>query len=337
MRTTIIAGEIETTVLGFGCASLFHLPSANQRRRVLEAAFDAGIRHYDVAPMYGLGFAEQELASFARAHPDGVVLATKFGIEPTFFARSIAHIQGPVRAMLARVPVLQKGAKSAATGPGSGPAGRLLYRARGYDAAAARSSLQASLRRLGRGHVDLFLLHDPAPAAVPSADLAAYLEGARAAGTIRAWGVTGRTDTALEIGRSLGSPCVLQVPFDGLRRAEFSAAASWPAGVITYGVLGRAMSRIMALVTSSRRRRWSDAVGFDLGDPEMTAVMLLRDALSSNESGVVLYSTTHAERIRAAVRLLESDEDRSAEKLAPFRTFLAELGQGRPPLGDRAG
>jgi D-threo-aldose 1-dehydrogenase len=336
LRRTILGGELETTALGFGCASLFHLPSASQRRRVLDAAFDAGIRHYDVAPMYGLGVAEQELGAFARAHSESVVLATKFGIEPTLLARGLAHVQGPVRLLLAGLPALQQGAKSAADGPTSGTAGRLLYRARGYDVAAARASLQASLRRLRRDHVDLFLLHDPGPVGVPSAELAAYLEDARAAGIIRAWGVAGPTGRALEVGRSLGPPCVLQVPFDGLDRTEHAATAAWPSGVITYGVLNRAMTRIMAPVSTSQRRRWNEAVGFDLGNPETTAAMLLRDALKSNESGVVLYSTTRAERIHAAVRLLESDEDRASEELVHFRALLAELGDGRVPPSDCA-
>jgi len=103
--------------------------------------------------------------------------------------------------------------------------------------------------------------------------------------------------------------------------------------VITYGVLGAAMSRIMAYVSSSGRRGWDDAVGFDLADPKMTAVMLLRVALSSNDSGVVLYSTTHVDRIGEAVRVVDDEDGRSPENLAPFRAFLAELGKGQVPLG----
>jgi len=130
---------------------------------------------------------------------------------------------------------------------------------------------------------------------------------------------------------------VLQVPFDGLGRTEFSAAASWPSGVITYGVLGRAMSRIMASGSTNWRRRWNKAVGFDLGNPEMTAAMLLRDALDTNEAGVVLYSTTRADRISAAVRLVESEVDPRFAELAPFRASLAELAKAPMLLGDYAG
>ena len=327
MRTAFIGSGIETTALGFGCASLFHLPSKRQRRRVLDAAYDAGIRHFDVAPMYGLGSAEQELGAFARTHSEDVVIATKFGIEPTRLARGIAHLQGPVRLLLGRLPALQHRVKSAASGPGSGGLGRLLYRARGYDAAAARSSLQGSLRRLGREHIDLYLLHEPAPDAV-SDDLVADLEDARATGLIRAWGVAAAAVDAITVGATLGSSSILQIPYDGLDRAQSSAAAGWPGGVITYGVIARAASRIRAALGSGELPEWNAAVGFDLADPEQTASMLLLDALDRNPSGIVLYSTTRAERVGAAAHVVEEDAG-SGEKLARFQAFLAKLGQGQ--------
>ena len=33
---------------------------------MLEVAYGLGIRHFDVAPMYGLGLAETELQTFSR-------------------------------------------------------------------------------------------------------------------------------------------------------------------------------------------------------------------------------------------------------------------------------
>ena len=41
--------EVLTTPLGLGCAGLFRLASASDRRRVLDAAFDAGVKHFDVS------------------------------------------------------------------------------------------------------------------------------------------------------------------------------------------------------------------------------------------------------------------------------------------------
>ncbi|MBV8943260.1 MAG: aldo/keto reductase, partial [Solirubrobacterales bacterium] len=71
------------------------------------------------------------------------------------------------------------GLKASAAGPGFGRFGSLLYRSSGYDAAAARASLEQSLRELETDHVDLLFLHDPQPGTVRGDDVCAYLERAR--------------------------------------------------------------------------------------------------------------------------------------------------------------
>ena len=43
----------ETTRLGYGCSSIMGALGRRQSLRLLEAAYDTGIRHFDVAPMYG--------------------------------------------------------------------------------------------------------------------------------------------------------------------------------------------------------------------------------------------------------------------------------------------
>src|SRR3954452_19764418 len=108
VRTVRLAGtDVVSSALGFGCAGLFHLPARGDRMRLLEAAFDGGVRHFDTAPMYGLGRSEPELGRFVRGRRDQVVIATKFGIAPTAVARALGRVQGPVRRVLASVPSLQ--------------------------------------------------------------------------------------------------------------------------------------------------------------------------------------------------------------------------------------
>jgi D-threo-aldose 1-dehydrogenase len=77
---------METTPSGFGSANLFRLPSAAQRVQVLRAAYDTGIRHFAVAPMYGLGLAESEVGRFARGRRDAITIATRFSIAPALCA-----------------------------------------------------------------------------------------------------------------------------------------------------------------------------------------------------------------------------------------------------------
>src|ERR1700744_3740829 len=72
----------QTTRLGFGCSSLMAAAGRRESRRPLEAAYDAGIRHFDVAPMYGYGEAESCLGDFLQNHRGQVTITTKYGIAP---------------------------------------------------------------------------------------------------------------------------------------------------------------------------------------------------------------------------------------------------------------
>ncbi|MDQ6777489.1 MAG: aldo/keto reductase, partial [Actinomycetota bacterium] len=111
---TLPGTAITTSRLGFGCAELYREPSSAQRRRLLDSAHHAGIRHFDVAPMYGLGVAERELGAFASQRRDQVVIATKFGISPSPAARAIGRVQGPARRLLVAAPGLRSRARSSA-------------------------------------------------------------------------------------------------------------------------------------------------------------------------------------------------------------------------------
>src|SRR5436309_2631503 len=137
--------------------------------------------------MYGLGLAERALGRFARGRRDRIVVATKFGIFPTVAARVFTRVARPLQRPLAGA--LQRTRPTDAD-PRGGAAGSLLYRT-AYDAAAAKASLERSLRELGTDFVDILFLHDPMPEDVRSDDVRAYLEAARAEGKIRAWGVAG--------------------------------------------------------------------------------------------------------------------------------------------------
>ena len=300
---------IWVTPLGFGCATLFRASDPVQRSRLLYAAFDAGIRHFDVAPMYGLGRAERELGSFTRAHRSEVTIATKFGIRPTLTARCLAYAQRPARRTFESKPTIRDQARVHATVPS-----RVLYDKGGYDASGARRSLQRSLRALKTDYVDLLLLHDPFPGSVRSDELSSFLEDARTAGLIRSWGISGAPEITGAVAQSFPRVPVLQLPDDifaqSLRPAPDGSA------FITFGVIGRALARIVQHVRSdeSTRSRWEEITGADSGDPDVTSSFLLRSALKSNSSGVVLFGATQLSHIRTAVTALEEHLSPVSEK-----------------------
>lgn len=76
-------GGISFTELGFGAAPVANLYRAltdAEADAVLEAAWEAGIRYFDTAPLYGLGLSETRLNRFLRGKPRGdYVISTKIG------------------------------------------------------------------------------------------------------------------------------------------------------------------------------------------------------------------------------------------------------------------
>src|SRR6266478_5539099 len=75
--------QLQVTQLGLGTAplgGLFEAVADDEAHRVVEAAWDAGIRFFDTAPLYGSGLAEQRLGTVLRSKPrSDFVLSTKVG------------------------------------------------------------------------------------------------------------------------------------------------------------------------------------------------------------------------------------------------------------------
>ncbi len=75
--------QLQVTQLGLGTAplgGLFEAVADDEAHRVVEAAWNAGIRFFDTAPLYGHGLAELRLGAVLSSKPrDEFVLATKVG------------------------------------------------------------------------------------------------------------------------------------------------------------------------------------------------------------------------------------------------------------------
>ena len=75
--------EISFTNLGFGSAplgNLYHAVAEVAAQKTLDAAWAAGVRYFDTAPLYGLGLAETRLNHFLRGKKrKDFVISTKVG------------------------------------------------------------------------------------------------------------------------------------------------------------------------------------------------------------------------------------------------------------------
>jgi D-threo-aldose 1-dehydrogenase len=135
-RVRLGRSSVWVTRLGMGCAplgGLFSPVADEQAAATVRAAWDAGVRLFDTAPLYGSGVAERRLGAALAGLPRGeLVVSTKVG-------RLL--VPGPPDPLFAD----------------SAPLAPVFD----FSADGVRRSLDASLERLGLDRVDVVLVHDP--------------------------------------------------------------------------------------------------------------------------------------------------------------------------------
>lgn len=119
-------GPFQVSALSLGCMSLSYAygvpPSPKHGERVLLAALDAGITHFDTAALYGYGVNEELVGRVLKPYRSEIVLASKGGMAGVTFPDGIKRvIDGRPEAI--------------------------------------RQNCEDSLRRLGTDVIDLYYLH----------------------------------------------------------------------------------------------------------------------------------------------------------------------------------
>ncbi|TMC09155.1 MAG: aldo/keto reductase [Chloroflexi bacterium] len=115
---------IQVAVAGLGCNNFGMRLNAAESARVVHAALDLGVNLFDSADVYGMGESERHLGAALKGRRSEAVVLTKFG--------SPADPEHPEH--------------------------------RGASPEHVRRAVEASLRRLGMDHIDVYMLHRPDPA-----------------------------------------------------------------------------------------------------------------------------------------------------------------------------
>jgi D-threo-aldose 1-dehydrogenase len=307
-----------TSALGFGCAALVGGRTRRESLRLLEAAFDAGVRHFDVARVYGTGDAEAILGEFARSRTDELTIATKFGVDPLPPTRSLDLAKRVVRSVARRWPRFLELLRSQSE--------RVVTRG-DFSPEKARSSLEVSLRRLGIERLDLYLLHGCTPEDWAQPALQRELAAILAEGRIGAFGpATGRDPTARILDQPGTAPAVVQAEADLLAPPLRAAGVALS---VTFGCLQRALAAISGHVGNdpAAAARWRSELSVDVVSPEELAPLLLAEALDANPGGIVLFSSGSERHIERCASVA-AGEPFAAAQLQALRRLAGELHAG---------
>ncbi|MEY9871256.1 aryl-alcohol dehydrogenase-like predicted oxidoreductase [Streptacidiphilus sp. MAP12-33] len=209
--TTLGANGPAVGVQGLGCMGMSDFYSDQfgdtgeaESRATLERALELGVTLFDTADMYGYGRNEEFVGPFVQAHRDRVLLATKFAIE--------RREDDPA------------------------------HRAVRNDAAYIHQAVDASLRRLGVDHIDLYYMHRRNPE-VPLAESVGAMGELVAAGKVRYLGLSEVNGAELREAHAVHPIAALQSEWSlfsrDVERSAVPAAAELGVAFVPYSPLGR--------------------------------------------------------------------------------------------------
>ncbi|QRR00570.1 aldo/keto reductase [Dyadobacter sandarakinus] len=199
-KTTLPEIPLKAGIGGVAAGNGWHENTDEQINEALEAAWSAGIRHYDTSPFYGFGLSERRFGHFLfdKKRSD-YVLSTKvgrlFAADPNFKANPKNLFKGNLN---------------------------FKYRF-DYTADGVRRSVEDSLLRLGLSSIDIVYVHDLSPDTgelgekwTQQFDIAAKgafpaLTRMREEGIIKAWGLGVNTPQPILKAMEVSDPDVMLV------------------------------------------------------------------------------------------------------------------------------
>jgi aryl-alcohol dehydrogenase-like predicted oxidoreductase len=306
MHTIPLAGtNRQTTRLGFGCGSLMGATNRRASLKLLDSVFEAGIRHFDVAPMYGYGEAEACLGEFRQQHRGQITVTTKFGIAPPRRSTLIKLGRSMAGPIVKQFPSLKQSLAHAANTAIRNP------ERPAFTPAEAKASLDRSLAALCSGHIHLWLLHEATAADLHDDALLEFLEAEVKKGVIGTFGIGSSADKIPALLTSHPAYCrALQYEWSVLD-AQIPDAPSAPFR-IHHGVFTPNFRALHAALISNQPlcQRWSASTNTDLSNAESLGHLLLKAALLMNPNSIILFSSKkiahiHSNLLAAADKSLE--------------------------------
>jgi D-threo-aldose 1-dehydrogenase len=301
--------------VGFGCSMLMGRLTRKESLRLLAAAFDQGITHFDTARLYGYGDAESVLGDFLAGRREELSVATKIGILPPRRSPFLSFAKTVARKAVALNPSWRGALRRKAEG--------MVERGK-FDVPTIRKSLEKSLAELGTDYVDILFLHECNTMDLEHPELLAFLEQAKKSGKVRYFGLATdmhTTESALFGHQAFTS--VLQFANSGLNQNILRIPCPMQHGIITHSALGAGFKQKWEQLKSSPTlsRKWSANLNLDCEDRSVLASLFLAYALHANPAGTVLFSSTSEQNIRANSEVV-SEQCISEKQIQAFTRLL---------------
>ncbi len=184
----IVNSELEISKIGFGCARLNGGVETKHSFKILQSAYENGIKHFDTAPMYQT---EEILGDFFQGVKD-VTFCSKVGIDPVYKTQDGDMLsffyKRSFKVVLSRFPYLKQ--KLLAL---SGAYKPFIVKQEFKHASVLTKdyiirNLESSLKKIKRPFLDVYLVHEPDLFLI-GPDLVEIFENLKSDGYIKSYGL----------------------------------------------------------------------------------------------------------------------------------------------------
>ncbi len=279
--------------LGFGCVGLTSHTFKYQAERILNVAFDNGITKFDTAPLYGRGYSERIIGSFLKNKRNKVIINSKVGLGlnnkyglPTSLALPLYSLK----------KIIKK--KSIINNLSTELPKSLQYRQ--INKNYIEQSLLASLKNLCTDYIDNYFLHEALPSFVTE-DGWNYLNKMQKNGVIHNIGI-GTSFVNLENLRIEDVACVNYLQYENNHyHNSDELIKKFPNKHHNF----HSVLKFLGLVKNKQ---------FSIS--QMAGYLLNYAVRKNNTGGVVLFSTTSAERMLENLKEFDNAENLASLELA---------------------
>jgi len=268
----------------FGCASLMNIKNTSERQKLLNKVYEKGINHFDVAPIYGFGECEKELAKFI-VNKEKVKITSKFGLGTKGITKTFSKNQNHLRSILRKNLFIKKIAHKYYSN---------FSLEKSFNIAECKKSIKNSLRILGIEKIENYLLHEPSireEIQIGIEDTLIYL---KEEGLFKNYGISGYKTNLNLIYKNRPKLFKEVVQTDGgIFKDESENILNQCKVRIKFGILKSSLPKLKNIFTSFEfiSDYWSNRLNLDLRDEENLCTIILAAALSKNNKDKIIFST----------------------------------------------
>ena len=188
MKKVTLFKDIQSSVIGFGCAPIQGAIDSKTGKKAIIHALDMGVNHFDLARSYGYGEAEKFVGNLIAPLRDELVISSKFGIK----ANAKARLFRPVKPIMRTLMDLKKRKSPKSDDmkvvkPNS--ISDLFHDRITLNVHEMNKSLEESLKALKTDYLDFFFIHEPLETITNIEELIDESQKLKKAGKIRAFGI----------------------------------------------------------------------------------------------------------------------------------------------------